>query len=165
MGSKFGLSFSWKRALGISGLKHKIATDIGIPLTKQGRQRKFGQACGCNLIFLLFFLSTTLILFGAGCDVNQPPTTNKAINLTPVVSQEATPVTTTKEPAKATPSAEPVKTTPSTPVYTPAPKTYTAPAQETYCCKYCSTGKACGDSCISKSYTCHKSPGCACNAY
>jgi len=31
------------------------------------------------------------------------------------------------------------------------------------CCKVCTTGKACGDSCISKSYTCHQPPGCACN--
>lgn len=31
------------------------------------------------------------------------------------------------------------------------------------CCKICSTGKACGDSCISKSYECHKGAGCACN--
>ena len=32
-----------------------------------------------------------------------------------------------------------------------------------YCCKHCSKGKACGDSCISRSYTCHKAPGCACD--
>lgn len=32
------------------------------------------------------------------------------------------------------------------------------------CCAYCSTGKACGNSCISRSYTCHQPPGCACNA-
>lgn len=31
------------------------------------------------------------------------------------------------------------------------------------CCKICTTGKACGDSCISRSYTCHKGPGCACD--
>lgn len=31
------------------------------------------------------------------------------------------------------------------------------------CCKVCKTGKACGDSCISKSKTCHQSSGCACN--
>lgn len=31
------------------------------------------------------------------------------------------------------------------------------------CCKICRKGKACGDSCISKSKTCHKGPGCACN--
>ncbi len=30
------------------------------------------------------------------------------------------------------------------------------------CCKVCTTGQACGDSCISWSYTCHKGPGCAC---
>lgn len=39
-----------------------------------------------------------------------------------------------------------------------------APAPQQYCCKVCSTGKACGDSCISRSYTCHKAPGCACDA-
>ena len=31
------------------------------------------------------------------------------------------------------------------------------------CCKHCSKGKACGNSCISRSYTCRKGPGCACN--
>ncbi len=31
------------------------------------------------------------------------------------------------------------------------------------CCKTCSTGKACGDTCISKSYTCHEGAGCACD--
>lgn len=30
------------------------------------------------------------------------------------------------------------------------------------CCRTCSTGKACGDSCISRTLTCHKSGGCAC---
>lgn len=31
------------------------------------------------------------------------------------------------------------------------------------CCKICYKGKACGNSCISKNYTCHKPPGCACD--
>lgn len=31
------------------------------------------------------------------------------------------------------------------------------------CCKICTTGKACGNSCISRKYQCHKAPGCACN--
>ena len=31
------------------------------------------------------------------------------------------------------------------------------------CCKRCKKGKACGDSCISKSKTCHVGPGCACD--
>ena len=33
------------------------------------------------------------------------------------------------------------------------------------CCKICSNGKACGDSCISASYTCRKGRGCACNSF
>src|SRR6478735_7497132 len=31
------------------------------------------------------------------------------------------------------------------------------------CCKVCSKGKACGDSCIRASYSCHKGSGCACD--
>lgn len=31
------------------------------------------------------------------------------------------------------------------------------------CCRVCTVGKACGDSCISRSYTCHQGRGCACN--
>jgi hypothetical protein len=32
------------------------------------------------------------------------------------------------------------------------------------CCRICSTGKACGNSCIRRSYECHKGRGCACDA-
>jgi hypothetical protein len=32
------------------------------------------------------------------------------------------------------------------------------------CCVVCVVGKACGNSCISRSKTCHVGPGCACNA-
>lgn len=38
-----GLSFSWKRALGITSVKRKIAKATGIPTTKQGRRAKFGR--------------------------------------------------------------------------------------------------------------------------
>jgi hypothetical protein len=37
----------------------------------------------------------------------------------------------------------------------------TAPNGEP-CCKHCDDSQACGDSCISSSYTCHQEPGCAC---
>lgn len=37
-----GLSFSLKRAIGISGFKNKVAGKIGIPTTKQGLERKIG---------------------------------------------------------------------------------------------------------------------------
>jgi hypothetical protein len=43
MGSKFGFSFSWKRALGISGFKQSIARQTGIPTTKGGVERKIGN--------------------------------------------------------------------------------------------------------------------------
>jgi hypothetical protein len=33
---------------------------------------------------------------------------------------------------------------------------------EKQCCKHCSKGKPCGNSCIAKSKTCHQPPGCAC---
>jgi hypothetical protein len=31
------------------------------------------------------------------------------------------------------------------------------------CCRVCSAGKACGNSCIARSKTCHKGKGCACD--
>lgn len=37
-----GLSFSWKRAVGITAVKQKIARLTGIPTTKQGVERKIG---------------------------------------------------------------------------------------------------------------------------
>ena len=38
-----GLSFSWKRALGITEAKRKIAKETGIPTSKAGIERKIGQ--------------------------------------------------------------------------------------------------------------------------
>jgi hypothetical protein len=40
---KFGFSFSWKKALGITKAKRKIAKATGIPTTKHGRQKKVGS--------------------------------------------------------------------------------------------------------------------------
>ena len=39
-----GFSFSLNRAVGISGLKNKIAKKVGIPTTKQGLERKIGSS-------------------------------------------------------------------------------------------------------------------------
>lgn len=50
------------------------------------------------------------------------------------------------------------------PTDTPAPivvQPTNPPAQA--CCKVCTTGKACGNSCIAANKTCHQPPGCACN--
>ena len=38
-----GLSFSLKRAVGISAAKQKISQKTGIPLTKGGLERKIGK--------------------------------------------------------------------------------------------------------------------------
>jgi len=48
-----GLSFSWKRATGISAAKSKLSRQIGVPLSRSGRQRKFGKAVGCCVAFIL----------------------------------------------------------------------------------------------------------------
>ena len=46
--------FSWKRALGVTQAKQRISRKTGIPLTKSGRQRKFGagilRGCGCSTL-------------------------------------------------------------------------------------------------------------------
>ena len=49
---KYGFSFSWKRALGISSAKQSFARQTGIPTTKSGFERKVGR----GLISLLFGL-------------------------------------------------------------------------------------------------------------
>lgn len=70
--------------------------------------------------------------------------------------------TTTLQPAKATSIPTAIKT--ARPVKTatlkPAPRPTSTRVE---CCKHCgANSKPCGDSCISKKYTCHKPPGCAC---
>jgi hypothetical protein len=49
MGKNFGFLFSLNRALGISGMKNKISRSIGIPLTKSGRNQKFGRTLATAL--------------------------------------------------------------------------------------------------------------------
>jgi endonuclease YncB( thermonuclease family) len=51
-----------------------------------------------------------------------------------------------------------------TPRTAPPPGTSRSCTPRSQCCKVCSGGKACGNSCISRSYNCHKGRGCACNA-
>jgi hypothetical protein len=41
--NKFGFSFSWKRLLGLSGLRSSIAQKTGIPTTRGGVERKIGH--------------------------------------------------------------------------------------------------------------------------
>jgi hypothetical protein len=39
-----GFSFSWKRLIGITGVKQQIARGTGIPTTQNGLERKIGSA-------------------------------------------------------------------------------------------------------------------------
>lgn len=39
-----GVSFSWKRAVGITQVKREIAKKTGIPTSKAGLERKIGHA-------------------------------------------------------------------------------------------------------------------------
>ncbi len=48
--SKFGFSFSWKRALGITAAKQKNARQTGIPISKASLERKIGT----TLLKLIF---------------------------------------------------------------------------------------------------------------
>ncbi|MFM8553155.1 MAG: hypothetical protein ACKOBO_00860 [Acidimicrobiales bacterium] len=41
-----GLTFSWKRALGVTQAKRRLSRATGIPLTRSGRQRKLGRWLG-----------------------------------------------------------------------------------------------------------------------
>ncbi len=59
-----GISFSWKRATGISQAQSKISRKIGIPLSKAGRQRKAGAAMGC--CFPAIIIAATILAFGFG---------------------------------------------------------------------------------------------------
>ncbi len=58
MGKKFGFSFSWKRALGISAMKGRLSRQLGVPLTRSGRQRLVGRALGCSLALLALAVLT-----------------------------------------------------------------------------------------------------------
>ncbi len=41
-----GISFSWKRALGITRAKRRVTRKTGIPLSRTGRQTKLGKLLG-----------------------------------------------------------------------------------------------------------------------
>lgn len=58
-----GVSFSAKRALGITAMKSRASRSIGIPLTKAGRQRKFGAQVGCMTMGTIFLGTIGVFLF------------------------------------------------------------------------------------------------------
>lgn len=54
--------FSWNRLLGISAAKSRLSRKIGVPLTRSGRQRKFGAAAGCATMVVGVFLLAAVVL-------------------------------------------------------------------------------------------------------
>jgi len=48
-----GLSFSWRRALGLSQAQAKLSRQFGIPLSRSGQQRKIGRMTGCCIPLLI----------------------------------------------------------------------------------------------------------------
>jgi hypothetical protein len=67
LGRKLGImnkgGFSWKRFLGISQAKARLSRQIGIPLTRSGRQRKNGAAMGCLIPVLALTLMAGFLLW------------------------------------------------------------------------------------------------------
>ena len=41
-----GLTFSWKRAVGVTQLKRRISKATGVPLSRSGRRSKLGRLLG-----------------------------------------------------------------------------------------------------------------------
>lgn len=56
-----GLSFSWRRALGISQAQARLSRKIGIPLSRSGRQCKVGREMGCAELFVFLLGAVALI--------------------------------------------------------------------------------------------------------
>jgi hypothetical protein len=62
---KYGFSFSWRRAVGWSGVKARLSRKIGVPLSRSGRQRKMGRHLGCciPIAFLVAAAPTAYMFF------------------------------------------------------------------------------------------------------
>lgn len=58
-----GVSFSWKRALGLSRARQRFARQTGIPTTRGGMERKIGRMVtrGCLSVVLFWFIVTCLV--------------------------------------------------------------------------------------------------------
>lgn len=73
---------------------------------------------------------------------------------------ELPPFQTVQTPAAAPPAAPPpARVAPAPAPAAPPP----APAPRSACCRVCTTGKACGNTCISRSFNCRQPAGCACD--
>lgn len=58
--------FSWKRLSGYSAAKSRLSRQMGIPLTRSGRQRKFGAQAGCLTLAIPTIIIATLLSWWVG---------------------------------------------------------------------------------------------------
>jgi hypothetical protein len=56
-----GLSFSWRRALGVSQAQARLSRKLGVPLSRSGRQRKAGREMGCGVLLAAVGASLALL--------------------------------------------------------------------------------------------------------
>lgn len=128
-----GLSFSWKRALGVSRARQRFARATGIPTTRGGVQRKIGGAatrgCGCGSLLLVMCI-LFLVLASLGCGNSAttllPTASSPALKLEAMtaVASPAAVATLTQTPASSptqTPTPSPTQTPTSPPTRTPTP--------------------------------------------
>jgi len=57
-----GVSFSARRALGISQAQSNLSRQIGVPLSRSGRQRKIGAALGGAGVIMLIINALVRLL-------------------------------------------------------------------------------------------------------
>lgn len=57
-----GVSFSLSRAIGLTNVQRQASGELGVPLSRQARQRKLGASLGCCVVIGLPTLG--LILAG-----------------------------------------------------------------------------------------------------
>ena len=63
--------FSWKRAVGITRAKQRIARKTGIPFTKSGRERKIGRmvtggGCAVPMVMIGMILAVVVLVSSLG---------------------------------------------------------------------------------------------------
>lgn len=140
----YGLSFSPKRALGISAARGRIARATGIPTTRQGRQRKMGRAMDCGVLVVGLVVMVVLNLTLIGCAQSSRAADDTTAQISPTVestkakgiirasvtpersdtpfpSQTPAPSATPQATSTLSPSSTPQATNTSTPTRAPSP--------------------------------------------
>lgn len=59
----FGFSWSWKRAIGLSAAQSRVSREIGVPLSRAGRERKVGRIVIRFVGFVVGWTIVAIVLF------------------------------------------------------------------------------------------------------